>query len=393
MLLSCHSGMASVLRFASWFLAAAILAAAPQTSLPIGQIVERVVCLDDASQSYALFIPPGYTHDRQWPVIFGFDPGGRGRTPVDRYQAAATRYGYIVAGSNNSRNGSPDTVHAVSAMTRDVMSRFNVDPRRVYLAGMSGGARVALATALTAPGIAGVIASSAGYPDSQPRKTVPFALFATAGTEDFNHIEMRQLDRALTTPHHLAIFAGGHTWLSSALALEAVQWMEIQAMKSGLQPRDARKVEEILAARVADIPSSATDAAAYLALRAIATDFEELADVSAFAARAEQLGKTSAVRSALKRDRDEDDRELSILQDAYAAQARLSTDDRLVALAELNATWGDLSKKANAGTDSSERRIARRVLTGLAAGALPQDPEYLAIVARYRWRATPRAPQ
>jgi hypothetical protein len=222
---------------------------------------------------------------------------------------------------------------------------------------------------------------------------VPFALFATAGTEDFNHIEMRQLDRALTTPHHLAIFTGGHTWLSSALALEAVQWMEIQAMKSGLQPRDAGKVQDILAARVADIPSGATDAAAYLALRAIATDFDGLADVSGFAARAEELGKTSVVRSALKRERDEDDRELSILQNAYDAQARLATEDRLVALAELNATWRDLSKKATGSTDSPDRRIARRVLTGLAAGALAQDPEYLAIVARYRWRATPRAPQ
>jgi hypothetical protein len=284
-------------------------------------------------------------------------------------------------------------VHVVSAMTRDVMSRFNVVTHRIYLAGMSGGSRVALTTALTAPGIAGVIASSAGYPDSQPRKSVPFALFATAGTEDFNHVEMRLLDRALTTPHHLAIFPGGHTWLSSALALEAVQWMEVQAMKSGLEPRDARKVEEILAARVADIPPGATDAAAYLALRAIATDFEGLTDVSAFAARAEQLGKSGVVRSALKRDKDEDDREMSILQDAYAAQARLLTEDRLGALAELNATWGDLSKKANSATDSPDRRIARRVLSGLAAGALPQDPDYLAIVARYRWRPQARQGQ
>jgi len=385
--------MASFVRLASWFLAAAVLAATPQASLPVGQIIDRVVCVGDEGQSYALFIPPGYTADRQWPVIFGFDPGGRGRTPVDRYQAAAARYGYILAGSNNSRNGLPDFVHVVSTFTRDVMSRFNVDPRRVYLAGMSGGARVALTTALTAPGIAGVIASSAGYPDSQPRKSVPFALFATAGTEDFNHVEMRLLDRALTTPHHLAIFTGGHTWLSSALALEAVQWMELQAMKSGLEPRDPRKVEEILAARVADIPSGATDAAAYLALRAIATDFEGLTDISAFAARAEVLGKTGVVRSALKRDRDEDDRELRILQDAYAAQARLSTDDRLIALAELNATWGDLSKKANAATDSSDRRVARRVLSGLGASVLPQDPEYLAIVAKYRWRPQVRQAQ
>ena len=46
---------------------------------------------------------------------------------------------------------------------------------------------------------------------------------------------MRLLDRALTSPHRLAIFDGGHVWLSSELAIEAVEWMELQAMKSGAQ--------------------------------------------------------------------------------------------------------------------------------------------------------------
>ena len=45
--------------------------------------------------------------------------------------------------------------------------------------------------------IAGVIASSAGYPDARPRASVPFAVFGTAGTDDFNYSEMRQLERAL----------------------------------------------------------------------------------------------------------------------------------------------------------------------------------------------------
>jgi len=41
---------------------------------------------------------------------------------------------------------------------------------------------------------------------------------------------MRLLDRTLTTPHRVAIFEGGHTWLSSDLAVKALEWMEIQAM-------------------------------------------------------------------------------------------------------------------------------------------------------------------
>ncbi|HUP40875.1 MAG TPA: hypothetical protein VM115_12200 [Vicinamibacterales bacterium] len=204
-------------------------ASAFAADLPAGQIIDRVICAADASQSYALFVPTDYTPSRPWPVIFAFDPGGRGRTPVERYRAADERYGYIVVGSNNSRNGSTQIPAILAAMTNDVASRFAIDRARVYLAGMSGGARIALGIALASKSIAGVVASSAGYPDSRVRRALPFPIFATAGTEDFNHLEMRRLVRELTTPHRLAIFNGGHVWLSSDLALEAVQWMELQA--------------------------------------------------------------------------------------------------------------------------------------------------------------------
>src|SRR5438552_19004603 len=71
-----------------------------------GQVIPDINCAADASQSYALYLPTNYDTARAWPVIFAFDPGARGRVPVERYQAAAEKYGYIVAGSNNSRNGS-----------------------------------------------------------------------------------------------------------------------------------------------------------------------------------------------------------------------------------------------------------------------------------------------
>src|SRR5262249_55416872 len=149
--------------------------------LPTGQIIPDVKCAADASQSYALFLPSNYDAVRTWPVIFAFDPGARGRVPVERYQAAAEKYGYVVAGSNNSRNGSWEaSAAAAQAMVQDVGSRFNVDSKLVYLAGMSGGSRVALAIALGNGQMAGVIASSAGFPDSKPRKAAPFPVFLTA---------------------------------------------------------------------------------------------------------------------------------------------------------------------------------------------------------------------
>ena len=202
----------------------ACASSAPAQEIQRGAIVDPVQCANDPAQTYALYLPSRYAPERAWSVLFAFHPAARGRLMVEKYQAAAEQYGFIIAASNNARNG-PHAVSAAAAqaMSTDVGRRFSIDPQRVYLAGMSGGVRVAMAIALAGNNIAGVIASSAGYPDSQPRAKVPFAVFSTAGTEDFNYLEMRLLDRKLSSPHFLAVFQGGHTLPPDDVAFDAAR--------------------------------------------------------------------------------------------------------------------------------------------------------------------------
>lgn len=109
---------------------------------PTGQIVEHVRCRADGSQSYALYLPSDYSPQRRWPILYGLDAGARGYLPVQRFRSAAEKYGYIVAGSNNSRNGPMTIVNAaIQAMFEDTRARFSIDDRRVYVSGFSGGAR------------------------------------------------------------------------------------------------------------------------------------------------------------------------------------------------------------------------------------------------------------
>lgn len=368
-----------------WLLAGVTALGADLTA---GQIIDQVTCTADPSQSYALFVPADYTPTRPWPVIFAFDPGGRGRVPVERYQAAAERYGYIVVGSNNSRNGSTEIPRILAAMTNDVATRLAVNPKRVYLAGMSGGARVALGIALASKDIAGVIASSAGYPDSRVRKELPFPIFATAGTDDFNHLEMRRLERALTTAHRLVVFSGGHVWLSSGLALQAVEWMELHAMRTGLAPRDEAAIERMFASRIAAAGTSAGKDT-LLALRAIVEDFQGLRDVSSLAQRAAALGRDKAMRAAIDAEREDDRREENMLRDVASMTSQLSSDDRLTALAHLREMWRKLSAQATSPVDSTERQLARRVIGALSADG-STDADYLKIIAEYRLERNPR---
>jgi dienelactone hydrolase len=272
-------------------------------------------------------------------------------------------------------------------MARDVAERFAVDDRRVYTAGMSGGARVAMTIALSSQRIAGVIASSAGFPDSKPRKSAPFPIFGTAGTEDFNYSEMRQMDRALTSPHRLRIFEGGHTWLSSDLATEAVEWLEVQAVRSGRAPKDQAKIDRIFAKRTAAAQGSDKDA--YLALEAIVADFEGLEDVSGYAAQAAALGRGKRVKDALKKDREEEEREGRQMSEIMAAEGRLANpSERGEALQELRDRWKRLNEAANGPSDTADRRIARRISRALMASAneRARDPEYRRLIEEQRFQ-------
>ncbi|HEY4360222.1 MAG TPA: hypothetical protein VGN17_04615 [Bryobacteraceae bacterium] len=356
--------------------------------LPRGEIIDSVKCLADASESYTLYLPSEYSAEKSWNVILAFDAGGRGRRGVEAYRAAAEKYGYIVAGSNNSRNGPWEvSMKAAAAMNADVRKRFHVNPRRVYTAGLSGGARVAMKVALEWPGqIAGVMPSSAGFPgDTVP--TLAFAVFGTAGTEDFNNLELRELDRDVKSPHRVVIFEGGHQWLSSELAVQAVEWMELQAMRTGRRPRDKALAAEILAERVADADSQKDNFQAWLILRHVGEDFKGLADVGKLAARANALGNRQDVTDAQEQDRAEVQREVKLNQDIMNMEMGLDGDKvaRAASLLHIGNLLKDLATQANAAEDSPGRRLARRMVNGvIASGRAGDDPQYQAIIDEIR---------
>jgi hypothetical protein len=341
--------------------------------LPRGQIIDDVRCQDDPAQHYSLYLPSNFATDRMWPVILAFDAGGRGRRGVERYQAGAERYGYIVAGSNNSRNGPwKPSLDAARAMSADITGRFPVDLTRIYTAGMSGGARVAMMVALHPdviagrihPEIAGVFASSAGFPPGESRESVGFPIFGTAGTEDFNYREMSHLDRTLGSPHRVVVFEGGHTWLPVELATEAVEWMELQAMTSGIRPRDQRLIDDIFARRMARAEGLKSSLATMRELQSIARDFRPLKNVTGLNQRAALLAAQQDVKGALEVERADEALEDEMTAEIFALLEEL---DISTGFSRLKERVTRLLDQSRAPEDSSSRRIARRVLSSLRA--------------------------
>lgn len=327
-----------------------------------GKLTEKVVCVADASQSYALYVPSNYTTEKNWPVIYCFDPGARGRAPVERLKDAAEKFGYIVAGSNNSRNGSWEIAEAaIRAMTRDVASRFSTDRKRVYSAGLSGGARVAIQLAISGYS-KGVIACSAGFydPPGVPAE-VPFPFFGTAGTEDFNHHEMKDSEDGLLerkAVHRVVIFPGGHEWAPVPVLTEALEWLDLQAMRSGARARDNERIQAAWQRRSAAVPRT-PELDRWRELRSLAADFKGLLDTTEVENEAKKLGAKSEVKAAAKRERSLLARETALVEQLDNAASRSAAAKKKLA-AEIRA-------KSEAPEDSDERRMIHRALAGYSS--------------------------
>src|SRR6185503_15590113 len=134
--------------FTALAFAGSLVVGGQQAQFPQDEIIEKVACIANPEQSYALFLPPGYTPENKWPILYAFDPVARGSVPVKLFQDAAKEFGFILVGSNNSRNGI-ELNAIVETLWSDTHQRFTLDERRVYTTGFSGGARVASAVALS----------------------------------------------------------------------------------------------------------------------------------------------------------------------------------------------------------------------------------------------------
>ena len=212
---------------------------------PKGKIIDNVICKSNQSLGYCLYLPSNYNISRTWPVIYCFDPKGDGKLPISLLKDIAEKLGYIVIGSNNSKNGiNPDYLGLiVNTLLEDTKEKLAIDPKRLYTAGFSGGSRIACSIALTYGIINGVIACSAGFVTQQGQSL--FNVIGIAGNKDMNYLEVKKLDEMLDNwpvEHQFLIFDGKHHWPPKQFLNQAITMLELFAMKSKLTDRDDKLI-------------------------------------------------------------------------------------------------------------------------------------------------------
>jgi predicted esterase len=350
-----------------------------------GEITPRVPCAVDPRFSYALYLPKDYDRARPRPVLYVFDPRGRGVFGAELFAEAAAAHGFVIASSNDTRSDDPQAPNgeAIAAVWADTHSRIAVDTARRYAAGFSGLARVAVRVGRGDPNaLAGVIAVGGRLvEEAKEKEPLPFALYGAVGEEDFNYGEMWRLEGLLAahrTPHRIVSFDGGHEWLPKSLAMEALDWFALRAAGKGARPPGPAVVERYRSAVVAradGFEASGRTGEALRAWQGLAEDLAGAGGAPEAAGHVERLGAPArrdleAVRKQAERDRewiDAANRTIGILEQVPPPP-----------LSELLRSFEIVSlRKDAAGTDGTRARSASRRLSAVATTAGFYVPERL----------------
>jgi poly(3-hydroxybutyrate) depolymerase len=348
-----------------------------------GQIIDQVICKNDASQSYTLYLPANYSTEKSYPVIYAFDPHAEGKLPVSLYKELADQYGYILVGSNNSKNGTTweESQNIANKLFADAGNRLSINTERIYVLGFSGGARVANALAITNGSISSVICCGASAPMAKtdaPRNNYSF--LGIVGNEDFNYVEMRKYDMVelagQNIKHLLITFDGKHEWPAVGIMDDAFWWLALNDVRKN----NATKNDTLIAKRY---QVALKQIESYQEKKQIFETYKLCQKTINFYDGLADLSSCYSIYKALQSN-PEVDKQLKLEEGIWTEEEELK-QQYLKALQTQNISWWNknmatLNQKIKTGADKNKVLMNKRLLNFLSlaaymqtAGALKQN--------------------
>lgn len=213
-----------------------------------GVIMDGQSCAADQGNRFAVYLPSQHNQSQAWPVMIFFDAHARGAMPLRKYQALADQFGYILVGSNSSKNGLPpqQSMNIFNTLIDEVKGRFSADTARIYTSGFSGGARIATWAAASRGDIPAVVGCGAGFPQLQAPIKKLFRYLGVVGNQDFNYLEFLELKEFLDQSglhNHVYVFEGKHAWPDLETMRYGFIWTEMDAVRTGVKSSDPELIE------------------------------------------------------------------------------------------------------------------------------------------------------
>lgn len=356
-----------------------------------GRIMDTVLCTHSPGQSYALFLPEEYTPQRSWPILYIYDPAARASLALRRFQAGAEQLNWILACSNNSRNGPwEDILAAADAVLLDTQEKLSVDLEQIYTAGFSGGSRAAMGIAVITGRVSGVIGCGAVFSSVEAYRpgpeTAKFLYVGMVGLKDMNyleHLNARAQLEGLGIENHLILFDAGHEWPPSDRIARGMQWLALKrqarekAVDSTLLEHYRQAVEEDATGFFED----GYPVAAVSLLESLKSDFGDLLETKPIDTRIRQITGEKPYQQQLKAIRKINDKESALQQKYISAFVELYWTINGSALSTSQEEWWEVQinhlKRQTKDKDKLNSNSAYRLLNLISARSAESCFEFL----------------
>lgn len=353
-----------------------------------GSIIDSVFINDNSGESFALYLPAKYDSSINSPIVFIFDPAARGKTGIDPFIRAAEEYGYILICSNDSKNGPYNINYDIAnRLFRKVLNEFKIDENRIYTAGFSGGSRLAANIALLTESIKGVIACGAGFTSKLNLigVNITFSYASIVGDEDMNYIEMlntKEYLNKMNVPNELYIYEFNHRWPSQDQILRAFDWLQLEAFKNQIIPKNDQKVKSIYidyynyATQLHGVKKNLFALEEY---ERILRNFNKYYDIDSIRNKAKELESNNLVKKEKKELESNFEKEI-YLTNLYSKRFYSDLDQKKRNMKWWNSEITKLNKKIEKA-NSSEKKMLHRLLYKIFAMAIeaPKNEEYHSI--------------
>ncbi len=224
-----------------------------QTSYEKGKIIPSIAVSNTADETFSLYLPKSFKERKEQPIVFIYEPMGRGAVGVQPFVAASEKYGLILVCSNNSRNGPYARNFDISNnLFNHIFSHFSIKDDEMFASGFSGGSRLASAIASLTDKFSGVIGCGAGFSGLQEHvpSTQKYVYVGLCGNRDMNYAEMLQNKKFLNVIQFkstLITYDGNHSWPPAEQIVRAFDWIYLQrTLKNKVAARSFFKTDHAL---------------------------------------------------------------------------------------------------------------------------------------------------
>lgn len=159
-------------------------------------------------------------------LLILIDPKGNGTHAISIFNDIINYYPCTIIALNNVQNNTQNFAEQITKTTNTAIKKLDLKPKKIFLAGFSGGARMAYLFSSNQK-INGLLMCGAGIPLYQMSK-LNFPIATIAGLKDFNFAEQYYPPQhEITNNKNILnlIFEGEHKWPPKNIILQAITFL------------------------------------------------------------------------------------------------------------------------------------------------------------------------